>query len=347
VIMQDARISVVVTLYNKREYVRRAVESIARQRLMPLEVVVVDDGSTDDGAETLQSFVDRGFVRLVHQQNGGEGAARNRGIREAKGSLITMLDADDEWEPDFLFAIAALADRYPEAGLMATGYRTIHRGFATETTLAAPQTDTRLLVRNYFAEASRAQFVWISAMAVRTAAYRDVGPYREGEPLGCDLDMIGRLALRAPIAYDARFLSRYRNDAIGRVVVTHGRRSPRLPPFLRTVRDGLEPTVEAGLPPGFETYIDGLTTRYAYQLAASGDAVALAGLLREHRHLGTLGDRVVLKSGCSLGTLQIAALWQRVKTSRWMLERQRRATSGAVHRVAGSEDWTEEYSCSR
>jgi hypothetical protein len=95
------RVSVVVPLYNKEPYVRRALESIAAQTFADFEAIIVDDGSTDTGPEIVAAYADPRF-RLLCQPNAGPGAARNRGIEEATGDFIAFLDADDEWLPDYL-----------------------------------------------------------------------------------------------------------------------------------------------------------------------------------------------------------------------------------------------------
>ena len=94
-------VSIVVPLYNKGRYVDRAIRSIFAQTFQDFEVVVVDDGSTDDGAEVVRRWVgDR--LRLICQDNAGPGAARNRGIRETSAPYLAFLDGDDEWLPLFI-----------------------------------------------------------------------------------------------------------------------------------------------------------------------------------------------------------------------------------------------------
>jgi GT2 family glycosyltransferase len=95
------RISVVVPLYNKAPYVQRTLDSIARQTFSDFEVIVVDDGSADQGPEIVRAFSDK-RVRLIMQANLGPGAARNRALSDAQGDLIAFLDADDEWLPNYL-----------------------------------------------------------------------------------------------------------------------------------------------------------------------------------------------------------------------------------------------------
>jgi glycosyltransferase involved in cell wall biosynthesis len=116
-----ADVTVVIPLYNKGPYILRALRSIASQRYENYEVITVNDGSTDNGAELAEAFRDPRF-RVIHQKNAGPGAARNRGIAETKTPLVAFLDADDEWFPDYLeTAVKAFAEN-PQLGALAQGY---------------------------------------------------------------------------------------------------------------------------------------------------------------------------------------------------------------------------------
>lgn len=103
------RVSVVVPLYNKGRFVRRALQSISNQSFGDFEIIVVDDGSTDDGRRLASDYDDE-RVLVVTQGNAGPGAARNRGISQAKGELLAFLDADDEWYPSYLEDSVRLLD---------------------------------------------------------------------------------------------------------------------------------------------------------------------------------------------------------------------------------------------
>ena len=92
-------ISVIIPVYNCEKYVAEAIESILAQTYPALEVIVVDDGSTDGTGEIVKSFPQ---VKYLFQDNAGTAAARNRGIRAAKGEYIAFLDADDLWLPEKL-----------------------------------------------------------------------------------------------------------------------------------------------------------------------------------------------------------------------------------------------------
>jgi len=107
--MSGPAVTVVMPLYQKAGSVLAAVRSVLSQRFTDFELLVVDDGSTDNGPAFVAELGDP-RLRLLRQPNQGPGAARNRGLAEAQGALVAFLDADDEWNPDFLqLGVAALA----------------------------------------------------------------------------------------------------------------------------------------------------------------------------------------------------------------------------------------------
>ena len=114
------RVSVVVPLYNKAAYVQRALDSISAQTHPDFEAIVVDDGSTDEGPRIAESHTDP-RIRVIRQVNGGPGAARNRGIAEARSELVAFLDADDEWLPDFLTSSVSALAANPQAAAVTSG----------------------------------------------------------------------------------------------------------------------------------------------------------------------------------------------------------------------------------
>ena len=88
-------VSVIIPLYNGAAYIERSIHSVLNQTFQEFEIVVVDDGSTDDGPQRVTAF-HLPHIRLIRKANGGVSAARNTGIREARYGLIAFLDADDE-----------------------------------------------------------------------------------------------------------------------------------------------------------------------------------------------------------------------------------------------------------
>jgi glycosyltransferase involved in cell wall biosynthesis len=98
--VSDALVSCVVPVYNGERYLREALDSIAAQTYRPIEIIVVDDGSTDGSATIAATY--QAPIRVHPQQNAGPAAARNRGIRDARGEYLAFLDADDVWHPEKL-----------------------------------------------------------------------------------------------------------------------------------------------------------------------------------------------------------------------------------------------------
>lgn len=125
------RVSVVVPLYNKGPFLLRALLSLTKQTFQDFEVIVVNDGSTDHGEELVAQFGDT-RVRLINQVNAGPGAARNRGIAEAKGELTAFLDADDEWLPEYLQTAVDAFDKNPQLACFTQGYLEAPSGLSTE-----------------------------------------------------------------------------------------------------------------------------------------------------------------------------------------------------------------------
>ncbi len=122
-------VSVIVPVYNAAPYLAEALTSLQSQSSQPFEIIVVDDGSTDDSATIAQSFAG---VRLIQQPNSGPAAARNTGINAAQGTVIGFLDADDLWPPDKLKTQLGVLESNPEAEI-AVGQVQLWRLVDTET----------------------------------------------------------------------------------------------------------------------------------------------------------------------------------------------------------------------
>jgi len=111
-------ISIIIPLYNKEKFIRRSLESVFSQSYSNIEIVVVNDGSTDGSREIVLSMDDP-RIRLIDKPNGGVSSARNRGIDEAKGVYIAFLDADDVWREKHLEVLMEGFHLYPDAAIVA------------------------------------------------------------------------------------------------------------------------------------------------------------------------------------------------------------------------------------
>jgi glycosyltransferase involved in cell wall biosynthesis len=113
--MTAPRVTVVVPCFNAAWSIARTLQSVLAQRLSDFEVVIVNDGSTDNLHEIVAPFLADPRFRLVDQENYGLAAARNAGLRAARGTFVAPIDADDLWHPDFLEACVRALDAQPRA----------------------------------------------------------------------------------------------------------------------------------------------------------------------------------------------------------------------------------------
>jgi glycosyltransferase involved in cell wall biosynthesis len=105
--------SCLINTYNYARYVERAIESALHQSSPFFEILVVDDGSTDESGEVLAKYVDHPKVQVIQKENGGQLSAFNAGVVASSGDLICFLDADDMYQPDFLMKVIGVFDQHP------------------------------------------------------------------------------------------------------------------------------------------------------------------------------------------------------------------------------------------
>ena len=229
--------SVVIPLYNKAAYIDRALRSVLDQSHSELEVMVVDDGSTDEGPELVTEYKDD-RVRLLRQSNSGVSAARNRGIVEARSELVAFLDADDQWRPDFLEAISSMTRAYPGAGIYATSYliRSQH-GVSKEPRFNyIPPSPWEGVLPSYFRAAAHGEPpIWTSAACVPKAVFEKVGMFTVGKRMGEDIDMWGRIALRYPVVFTTKTCAIYHHDAQNRACFLFNEEDEH--PFVKTIEN--------------------------------------------------------------------------------------------------------------
>jgi glycosyltransferase involved in cell wall biosynthesis len=179
-------VTAIIPSYNYGQFVTEAVDSALAQTT-PVEVIVVDDGSTDDTQERLAPYGDR--IRVIRQPNAGLSAARNTGIREARGEWIALLDADDYWHPNKTELQLACAAR---TGVDFLGTLGRSRG-ELPAQLGEPSV-VPLLLRDFF--------IWTpigpSSVMIRRRCFAEVGHFDETLRAVEDRDMWLRLVLRFP-----------------------------------------------------------------------------------------------------------------------------------------------------
>lgn len=207
-----SRISVIIPLYNKVNSIERTLQSVARQSVQPLEVIVVDDGSTDGSAEVVRRM-NMPLVQLVSQSNRGVSAARNRAMELAQGEWVALLDGDDCWEPGYLENVERMIDTYPAAAAIGTAFMVDdgRRRVAGDT----PQKEG---VVDFFVE-SMSRYVLIpSATVLRRDITLALGGFPEGMRMGEDQYLWTKIARTAQVVFSPARLVVYSRAAENRSV---------------------------------------------------------------------------------------------------------------------------------
>ncbi|WP_290541293.1 glycosyltransferase family A protein [Alistipes sp.] len=214
--MSEPTISVVIPLYNKQREIGEAVRSALAQTRLPQEIIVVDDGSTDEGAQVVRAIASP-LVRLVKQANAGVCSARNRGIEEATGEYIALLDADDVWEPGFLAEIVAMIREFPGCGLYCTAFNVV----SDDGIFPAPTPSQRGIVANFFRESAHRYIAIPSASCIPRCVFDNVGLFPLGMKIAEDLHMWIRIARRYPVCFSPERLVRYSRVASNRSAASY------------------------------------------------------------------------------------------------------------------------------
>ncbi len=211
------KISVVIPLYNKAAYIERAIQSVLAQSSPDYELIIIDDGSTDDSSKMVQSITDS-RIQLIQQRNQGECAARNRGIQEANYELIAFLDADDAWKPGFLKTILRLRSTYPNVGAYAVECEWQDTDIIFVPDIPSlPPPPWEGIIPSYFRSATYYASVTSSSVAIPKYIFEDVGYFPKNVVIGGDLDMWARIALKYPIVFSRNVEVTLFRDAENRV----------------------------------------------------------------------------------------------------------------------------------
>ena len=223
------KFSVIIPLYNKAPYIRKALESVLAQTYTDYELIIVDDGSTDGSAEIAEAFLQDLAsrlsplaFRLLKQKNAGVSAARNNGFSVSSAEYLAFLDADDWWEPTYLERMAQLIADYPDAGLYASNYIYYKPG-KTHVALNIP-TGYINYPKAYYE--SNAMPVWTGAAMIPRKVYDEMGGFPLGIKLGEDFLLWSKIVLQYPVAFLNEPLAWYNNDVPATLRATRNLHAP-------------------------------------------------------------------------------------------------------------------------
>ena len=206
----NPKISIIIPLYNKGPYISDTLNSVFFQTIQDFEIIVVNDGSTDDGMKIVQTFDDP-RIRVINQHNRGISNARNQGAKNAKADIFAFLDADDQWHSDFLETVLTLSEKYPQAGAFATGIaEIIDKKKVVQKYRTIPNNGYEGLVPDFFYSAIIGErFITSSSVAIKKSVFIEMSGFKEGIAWGEDIDFFSRIALKYPIAFNSKICSMY------------------------------------------------------------------------------------------------------------------------------------------
>ena len=208
--------SVVIPLYNKAHTIVHTLSTVMRQNYADYEVVIVDDGSTDNGVQLIREHFKDPRIRIFHQENAGVSVARNRGIEEAKGDWVAFLDADDEWLPDYLKYVVEASDKYPECGMVITGR--MSQNYATHEKKGFIPTELKNKTSRIDFFDNPHVYGHISATSIRRRILENKESWNRFIPSQkCNEDFyfLFAVALHTNVVYVGEFLSVYNGNVIG------------------------------------------------------------------------------------------------------------------------------------
>lgn len=209
------RVSVVITTFNQAPYVGEAVEAVLRQTYPSREILVVDDGSTDETPTILAPY--RGAITYIRQPNQGVAEARNTGVRHARGEFVAFLDGDDLWDDEKLEVQVAAADLEPRAGLIAVDGIEFRDDTVLRSSLLGETVQARLargepmVTLACYPDLLRSNLVATTSQVMIPRRVLDaVGPSDARWPLSSDWDLYLRIAARYSFTFVNRSLTQWR-----------------------------------------------------------------------------------------------------------------------------------------
>lgn len=190
--MRSANIDVIIPAFNAAHCIRKTLDSVLQQTMLPKNVFVVDDGSTDSMESVVRSFTPA--VTYLRQENAGPSAARNAGVRHLSSSLCAFLDADDLWEPTFLERCAKFLANHPQAIAVSTAQRyLLGDGLERIGPKGLLGGATEWVLEDFFDTWGKHDHVRTGSAVFRTEAMRRSGGFREDLRIAEDLELWGYL----------------------------------------------------------------------------------------------------------------------------------------------------------
>jgi glycosyltransferase involved in cell wall biosynthesis len=202
--------SIIIPLYNKENYIENTLKSVLNQSFTDFEVIIVNDGSTDNGEQKVLSFNDS---RIIYQskQNGGVSSARNVGIDLAQSNYITFIDADDYWYPNFLETMHENIINFTHNKVFSAAIEieTPKKVFPAKYSI---KKSGKIEIVDYFKASSKQTVICTSCAVFHHSIFKEIGNFDTTIKSGQDTDLWIRIGLKYPVVFSWEILARYIYD---------------------------------------------------------------------------------------------------------------------------------------
>ena len=214
--------SIIIPLYNKAAYIEKAIHSVLNQTNREFEIIIVNDGSTDDSLKNLQDTIKNiqidelnvsGKIKVIDQKNQGVSMARNNGVKVAYYDYIAFLDADDWWEPTYLEEMKALITEFPQAGIYGCSYYKVKNRKCSPAIIGVDNGFESGLI-NYCQVYVKTLYqpLWTGSTIIKRSVFESLNGFNPGLKLGEDFDLWIRVAMEYPVAFKNKLLAFYNQD---------------------------------------------------------------------------------------------------------------------------------------
>ncbi len=202
--------SIVIPVYNKERFVSKTIKSVLYQTFTDYEIIIINDGSTDQGEAKIFAFQDK-RIQYYHKKNEGVAIARNFGIEKATADYICFLDADDIWFPNFLETMHYFISELPEQKVFAAAIEIETRHKTIPAHYSIPKRSDFEIV-NFFDASQKECVLWTSSVCIHRSVFEKVGTFDTQIKHGEDTELWIRIGLQFPIAFIRKILARYVYD---------------------------------------------------------------------------------------------------------------------------------------
>jgi len=214
------KFSVIIPLYNKEKDIEKTMTSLFAQRFSDFEVIIVNDGSTDQSERVIKSLTDS-RIKLFSKKNEGVALTRNFAVEKATSKHIAFLDADDYWHPHHLENLNNLIEKFPEAQWYATAYEKKHNQKLI-TSMISPILEKKEwsgIVDDYFKNSLIDALAWTSAVCMKKSFFQQLKGFDATITNGAgeDTDLWIRAALASPMVFSTQISARHNLDGSNRI----------------------------------------------------------------------------------------------------------------------------------